>query len=699
MKKEMVSSISLASVFMVLLFTLIACGGDSDSGVDANAKVPEVKNTDDLEQCTDSILGKTVFVTEVSAYHTCIKGEWIKADENAESSDSDSDLSSDSKTQNTSSMTEGKTISGFAQKGPFLNGSSVTLYELDGTTLAQTGKTFKGEVVNDRGEFSISGVTDPIRYALLEVSGYYRNEVTGEKTKEKISLNALVDFSKREKANINVLTHLEYKRALYLVNNGKDFSSAKKQAHEEILKAFYISDKINSAENLSLLDYKDENSALLALSVLLQGDRSEKELSKLLTDIATDFEKDGEWNDGATRAKIADWSRTKSLDSIQTNIKAWRIGAVMDTKKYVKNFWYTNYGLGACNEDRIGEVVATTNEHSATYGTQMRFICNKDGRWHGAKDIEKDTYGEKCTEIGRIISGKVEEANKYYCSAKGWVSLFGWSWEVPREMHLNPEISYGTLTDSRDEKVYKTVSIGKLTWMAENLNYSDSVATPSLKGKSWCYDNVAANCNVTGRLYTWAAAIDSVKLANDKENPQTCGDGHVCYPTMCGKEMGCSQPLMLQGVCPDGWHLPRRDEWDMLMKEAGGTNGLDLISQTGWYCDGNNALGLSVIPSGFGGRNDFTGVSDEVVYDFWGAVPEYRESRQVNGNHTIVTIEQESGYPTNDAVFFIATGDEDPNGVLVAIIACGSVRFDFIFPKNNGYSIRCVKDYNYADIL
>ena len=699
MKKEIMLSVSLASVFMVLLFTLVACGGDSDSGVDANAKVPEVNGTDNLEQCTDSLLGKTVFVTEDSAYYTCIKGEWIKADENAESSDSDSGHSSDSKTPNTSSAKEGKSISGFAQKGPFLKGSSVTLYELDGTTFAQTGKTFKGEVVNDRGEFSISGVTDPIRYALLEVSGYYRNEVTGTKSGEKITLNALVDFSSREKANINVLTHLEYKRVVYLVNTGKDFSAAKKQAEEEILKAFDIADKLDLAENLSIFADKDGNTALLALSVLLQGDRTEEELSKLLTDIAKDFEKDGEWNDGATRAKIADWARIKNLDSLQTNIKAWRIGAVMDIKKYVKIFWYTNYGLGACNEDRVGEVLATANEHSTTYGTQMRFICKKDGLWHGANDLEKDTYGEKCTEIGQIIKGKVVEANKYYCAANGWVGLFGWSWEVPKEIHLNPEISYGTLTDARDGKTYKTVTIGKLTWMAGNLNYSDSVATPSLKGKSWCYDNVAAHCDVTGRLYTWAAAIDSVKLANDTENPQICGEGHVCYPDICGKETSCSQPVVLQGVCPDGWHLPRQDEWDMLINEVNGTPGEKLLSQTGWYCKGTDTFGFSVIPSGFGGGDGFVGVSDDVVYDFWGVVPEHIQSVHVDGNTTVVTIEQEGGYPSNDAIFHVATGDDEPNTVCIAAISCGVVRFDICLPKSDGYSIRCVKDYNYADIL
>jgi uncharacterized protein (TIGR02145 family) len=329
----------------------------------------------------------------------------------------------------------------------------------------------------------------------------------------------------------------------------------------------------------------------------------------------------------------------------------------------------------------------------------MRFICKKDGLWHGANDLEKDTYGEKCTEIGQIVKGKVVETNKYYCAASGWVSLFGWSWEVPKEIHLNPEISYGTLTDSRDGKIYKTVTIGKLTWMAENLNYSDSVATPSLKGKSWCYDNVAANCDVTGRLYTWAAAIDSVKLANDTANPQTCGEGHVCYPDICGKETSCSQPVVLQGVCPDGWHLPRQDEWDMLINEVNGTPEEKLLSQTGWYCKGTDTFGFSVIPSGFGGGDGFVGVSDDVVYDFWGVVPEHIQSVQVDGNTTVVTIEQEGGYPSNDAIFHVATGDDEPNTVCVAAISCGVVRFDICLPKSDGYSIRCVKDYNYADIL
>lgn len=66
----------------------------------------------------------------------------------------------------------------------------------------------------------------------------------------------------------------------------------------------------------------------------------------------------------------------------------------------------------------------------------------------------------------------------------------------------DPELAEGFLTDNRDGQTYKTVTIGTQTWMAENLNYADSVMTPSLNGRSWCYDNNADSCAKYGRLYT-----------------------------------------------------------------------------------------------------------------------------------------------------------------------------------------------------
>ena len=62
-------------------------------------------------------------------------------------------------------------------------GTSVTIQELDGQTLDQTGKSFKSSIKNDMGEFTVKGVNLVSQYALLEVNGYYRNEVTGQNAK------------------------------------------------------------------------------------------------------------------------------------------------------------------------------------------------------------------------------------------------------------------------------------------------------------------------------------------------------------------------------------------------------------------------------------------------------------------------------------------------------------------------------------
>ena len=177
------------------------------------------------------------------------------------------------------------------------------------------------------------------------------------------------------------------------------------------------------------------------------------------------------------------------------------------------------------------------------------------------------------------------------------------------ESSFNPDITYGTMTDSRDKKVYKTVKIGGQTWMAENLNYADSTKTPSLLERSWCYDNDSANCAVAGRLYTWAAAIDSAKLYNDKSID-------------CGHRKTCTLPDTVYGVCPPGWHLPTRAEWDTLFTAVGGSDaGKVLKSQTGWFDNygGTDDVGFTGLPVGI--RNYDGDAFDDDAFEtrFWSA--------------------------------------------------------------------------------
>ena len=171
---------------------------------------------------------------------------------------------------------EDRTVAGVSQKGPFLQGSSITVQELDGATLVesgklyQTGKSFKGKIASDTGTFLIKDISLKSQFALLETEGFYRNEVTGEVSKSQITLNALVDLSERETANINLLTHLEYERVIELVGAGETIASAKKKAESEVFKAFGIEVDNASAEDLDIFAKGDDNAALLAISILMQ---------------------------------------------------------------------------------------------------------------------------------------------------------------------------------------------------------------------------------------------------------------------------------------------------------------------------------------------------------------------------------------------------------------------------------------------
>ena len=230
----------------------------------------------------------------------------------------------------------------------------------------------------------------------------------------------------------------------------------------------------------------------------------------------------------------------------------------------------------------------------------------------------------------------------------------GWSWNVPKECRFNPDIAYGTMIDSRDGQIYKTVKIGDQVWMAENLNFD-----PGQGGSgdtkydwSWCYGDEPKNCDVAGRLYTWAAAIDSVKLATDADNPQDCGYGKEC-------DLASRPATLVQGICDKGWHLPTKAEWNALFAAVGdeSTAGKVLKSQTGWYSNGNgtDTFGFSALPAGKEDDGDFS-------------------------------------YDGNYAVFWSSTEDDSYGAYYVALLYGYDIAYLDDGYKYYGFSVRCLKD-------
>jgi uncharacterized protein (TIGR02145 family) len=146
-------------------------------------------------------------------------------------------------------------------------------------------------------------------------------------------------------------------------------------------------------------------------------------------------------------------------------------------------------------------------------------------------------------------------------------------------LYLNLNNSISQVID-KDGNTYKTVTIGKQIWMAENLNvehYRNGDAIPQVQDKeewdalttgAWCYyDNNSGNGTTYGKLYNWYAVNDP------------------------------------RGLTPDGWHVPTNDEWTKLTSFLGGVEvaGHEMKTTSGWDENGNgtNSSGFTAIPGGY----------------------------------------------------------------------------------------------------
>jgi len=151
-----------------------------------------------------------------------------------------------------------------------------------------------------------------------------------------------------------------------------------------------------------------------------------------------------------------------------------------------------------------------------------------------------------------------------------------------------------------DNNNYPVVTIGTQTWMAENLKttkYNDSTVIPLVtdntawdnlgyEDKAYCYYRDSSSyANTYGALYTWAAAI----------NGTTGSDNN---------------PSGLQGVCPNGWHLPSDAEWKELTDYLGGSSvaggKMKEVGTTHWdspNTGATNESGFSALPGGSRGYN------------------------------------------------------------------------------------------------
>ena len=135
----------------------------------------------------------------------------------------------------------------------------------------------------------------------------------------------------------------------------------------------------------------------------------------------------------------------------------------------------------------------------------------------------------------------------------------------------NPNLEYGTFTDSRDGRTYKTIDIGHTKWMAENLNYK----TDSSVCYRWERNINSFSCMRYGRYYLYEEALTA---------------------------------------CPEGWRLPTKEEFDTLMYIGTPYKGArPLVSVENETRKGTNNSGFSLIMMGYV-WNDRGSFSDTATY-------------------------------------------------------------------------------------
>ena len=237
---------------------------------------------------------------------------------------------------------------------------------------------------------------------------------------------------------------------------------------------------------------------------------------------------------------------------------------------------------------------------------------------HTLKKVSLATF---LTFVLSFSSVFAQNDTMYIMKSGAIVGQYNVNTEVDSVIFYKPtieETTSGTFIDSRDGNEYNWVQIGDQVWMAENLAYLPSVnmvadGSEDAAG-SYYYvygyngTNVAdakatANYNTYGVLYNWPAAMN-------------------------GAASSTTNPSGVQGVCPDGWHLPSDAEWTELTDYLGGESvaggKLKETGTTHWASpnyEATNETGFTALPGGYRNFNGYFNLIGN--YGYWWSATEY----------------------------------------------------------------------------
>jgi len=211
---------------------------------------------------------------------------------------------------------------------------------------------------------------------------------------------------------------------------------------------------------------------------------------------------------------------------------------------------------------------------------------------------------------------------------------------------------YDVFEDSRDHQLYPYVTIGSQVWMKRNLAYLPEVYLSD------------SGSDTDPRYYVYGFERTNVAEAKITANYYTYGVLYNRPAAMNGAASSNSNPSGVQGICPDGWHLPSNAEWVDLRTHLGieSSHKMRETGTTHWTAPNTGATnesGFTALPGGRRetGTGPFSGIGNSTYW--W------------------TSTEESSTF----AVFYIHYDSAD--------LKCLYVDANF---RDYGFSVRCIKD-------
>lgn len=440
-------------------------------------------------------------------------------------------------------------------------GSVLRLSELDSLTLDTTGVIYFTRCTDTTGQFSFDSISLNSPYVLVELLPYIYDDwqwnlfINGDSSDIKDfsglihygydfygdgylnrNYNVLVDLRTADDIGLNIMTRLEAARIKHLFKNGTDFATAKQQADQEALEAVGI---YNGTFDFDKSEFAQDSNKVFIANIVYDAIFR----SRSINSIATDYTAPSVDTFGETGTFSAD-------DSVKTDLLRYfhrwfasTFGYVDNSKRsFMTGFFAATIGLGECTTAREADTV----EIEGTEDQYLNLIC-RSGEW-------------------------VAEGGRHKIVDK-----------------VNFET--GTMTDDRDGKTYKTVTYDiegtPLTWMAENLTYSNDSIQPVME------PNSINTQNYQGRTVRFSIYDDEDfgTYVNSLDSSYWNTFAQYSVHDVIGADSIVMEGEHLQGICPNGWHIPTKQEWSSLMR---------LLEYASEYCPGYRGCEEFKENNGFG---------------------------------------------------------------------------------------------------